>query len=298
MTTAAFCSVLVLATAVSDADEPRRATSQSSITISTQSSSSVDENGERKTTKGGRVTITGPDGKQQEIEFDTDADGRLQLDGINLPAAKLLLQNSASTEPRPMIGVACRPVPELFRKHLKLGVNGVEVRSVAKDLPAAEAGIVSGDIILKADGKNITTQSDLAVVVKESGQRQIVIELLHEGDLKTVTLKPVEKAPSDIDLPGVSGAASVDGQSVFWKNLGPAMMLEIDEHTDEHVKQLLQHARKATENLERDTAEADRKQTEALLRRLQKVEEELRELKQQDEAKSDRKEKQKAAERE
>ena len=237
-----------------------------SITITTQSSTKSVDGGEPQTITSGKVLIVGPDGKQQEIDL-----GEALPEGFKLNVNAMDLFAGGSAEPRPMIGIACRPISKLLRSHLKLGINGVEVTSVAADLPAAAAGIAKGDIIVKADGKNITSQADLAVVVKEAGEREFEIEYLHNGDRKSVTLAAVEKAPTDIVMSDLPAAAPL----MNLNHLGPGMMLDLDENTDKTVQQLMKQARAAAIGFQRNSGQGRNRD---LIKRIEKLEKQLQDL--------------------
>lgn len=75
-------------------------------------------------------------------------------------------------------------------KALGLDNVGVLVRDVAADGPAARAGVMRGDIILKFNGAAIKTFDALVQIVGETKPGQdIALELLRDGKPATVTLK-------------------------------------------------------------------------------------------------------------
>jgi S1-C subfamily serine protease len=67
-----------------------------------------------------------------------------------------------------------------FRELLQ---EGVFIRSVVEDSPAAEAGLSEGDIITAVDGETITTPQDLidAIAAREPGAK-ITLAVLSSGD--------------------------------------------------------------------------------------------------------------------
>ena len=129
---------------------------------------------------------------------------------------------------------------------MKLGINGVVVQGVSDGLPAAEGGIVKGDIIVTANGKNITNQTDLAAVVAEAGEDEFEIELLHEGEKKTVSLKPKMTKPDDIPWIGF-GKDPDQMNRYFYRRVGPGVQLRGHEDMDKQISELMQKARKAAQ---------------------------------------------------
>ena len=71
--------------------------------------------------------------------------------------------------------------PQLFPTR----VGGVNVNSAAR-----EAGIRTGDVILKIDGEKVYRFDEMVEMVKASGGRAMTLEVWREGDTFEVTLKP------------------------------------------------------------------------------------------------------------
>ncbi|MCU0781724.1 MAG: PDZ domain-containing protein [Akkermansiaceae bacterium] len=103
------------------------------------------------------------------------------------------------------LGVGGAPVPELLAVHLNLKPGeGVVVRTLMPDGPAAKAGITENDIIIRVAGQPVTSQEDLAIEVrKHQPGDEIAIDIIHQGKAaaKTATLvvRPdgLEMAPVD-----------------------------------------------------------------------------------------------------
>jgi S1-C subfamily serine protease len=71
-----------------------------------------------------------------------------------------------------------------------IGVErGVLVISVPPGVPAYESGLVDGDVILNADGRDVTSIHDLRQAVAESGDRAVKLDVVRKGKSRQVTLR-------------------------------------------------------------------------------------------------------------
>ena len=89
---------------------------------------------------------------------------------------------------RPRLGVTLEGLTDQMADYLGVpGKKGVIVTSVAEGTPAAAARLKAGDVIVRADNKEIDSPDDLARIVgeKDSGQR---LELKVIRDKKEMTL--------------------------------------------------------------------------------------------------------------
>ncbi len=85
---------------------------------------------------------------------------------------------------RAQMGVTIQDLNDDLKKHLKLdkAQQGVLISSVAKDSPAEKAGIKSGDVVIKFDGKDVDSVSRLRnLVAFSSFNRKIPVELMRGG---------------------------------------------------------------------------------------------------------------------
>jgi Do/DeqQ family serine protease len=114
-----------------------------------------------------------------------------------------------------------------------LGTNdGVYVDQVSDNSAAAEAGIVKGDVIVGADGKNVTKMAELQEIInsKRPGDK-ITISYLHNKKRvsKTVTIKNLQgntKTVKQADL-NVLGAQVVPVDKDLMKQLGISYGLQV-----------------------------------------------------------------------
>ncbi len=91
---------------------------------------------------------------------------------------------------RGWLGVQIQPVTDDIAKALKIeGPKGAMVSAVVPDSPAAKAGLKSGDVILRWDGKNVDSVRDLVrkVSATKTGAK-VDVELLRDGDQMTVAV--------------------------------------------------------------------------------------------------------------
>lgn len=110
------------------------------------------------------------------------------------------------TQPSYWIGIAGAEVSPELQAQLGLENGGVLVRDLVPNGPAAEGGIKKFDVILRANGKEITQMDDLVDVVAEEGERdaQITFEVMRAGRQETVWVQPAVKPapPGELNQPG------------------------------------------------------------------------------------------------
>lgn len=81
------------------------------------------------------------------------------------------------------LGLGTCPVPGFLGKHIGLAPNtGLLVRTLDPEGPAAKAGFAEDDVLVKVDGKEVTSHGDLADLVraKKPGD-SLKIDYIHEG---------------------------------------------------------------------------------------------------------------------
>jgi len=109
---------------------------------------------------------------------------------INM-AKELLPQLKTGKIVRGWLGVMIQDItPELAKSFGLIRSNGVLVSDVVKDSPADKAGLLSGDVILRFDGKEIENAHKLSQLVAETAPNTLIkIDLLRNGKEKTLSLK-------------------------------------------------------------------------------------------------------------
>lgn len=94
---------------------------------------------------------------------------------------------------KPQLGISCKAIDEASAK-MNDWPMGIYVYAVNKDSAAQKAGIRRGDIIVKADGKKVTTFEELvAEMNKHSAGEEFEITFVREEEEQTVTVTLDEK---------------------------------------------------------------------------------------------------------
>jgi len=92
------------------------------------------------------------------------------------------------------LGIGCAPVPSALRAQLNLPEKqGLLVGAVVLDSPAAKAGIVPDDILLRAGDKPLAAPRDLVRAIAAAKQGKLKIDLLRGGKPKTVEATPAKR---------------------------------------------------------------------------------------------------------
>jgi serine protease Do len=106
---------------------------------------------------------------------------------------------------RGWLGVKIQSISEDIAESLGVPENvGALVAGVTPDSPAAKAGIEAGDVILKFDGKDVTTMRGLPKIVAQTLiGKQAAVEVLRQGQKKTLTVT-VGRLEEEEDKPELS----------------------------------------------------------------------------------------------
>jgi serine protease Do len=88
---------------------------------------------------------------------------------------------SQEPEEKQILNIAVAPVPDQLREQLEVKSGGVYVADVRPG-PAARAGIEQGDVILKLDGKDVTSPEQFATVVKSLPRGKPIAALVKKSE--------------------------------------------------------------------------------------------------------------------
>jgi C-terminal processing protease CtpA/Prc len=93
------------------------------------------------------------------------------------------------------IGVYLQELTSQVKKGLDLKVeNGVLVSGVEEDSPADNAGIEDGDVIVRFNGKSVSSADELRSAVRATSPGKAAkVDVVHDGDTKTLTLTVSER---------------------------------------------------------------------------------------------------------
>lgn len=95
--------------------------------------------------------------------------------------------------------------------------NKVLIVDIAKDAPAAKAGIVAGDQVLSLNGKKIENPEQLISLTKENLGKLVFLEVLTaKGDRKVISLIPRTKYPAGEGAMGVAISTNVIVKRYPW----------------------------------------------------------------------------------
>jgi S1-C subfamily serine protease len=101
---------------------------------------------------------------------------------------------------RAYIGVAGQTAPIPRRHAVVAGVDnkmGALLAQIEPDGPAAQAGLLPGDVVIKLDGVEVNGVDDLIRALdRDRIDRTLEIDVLRMGRLRSVEIHPIERKPS------------------------------------------------------------------------------------------------------
>jgi hypothetical protein len=121
------------------------------------------------------------------------------------------------------LGIGCRPMPPSLRAQLNLPEKqGLLVEAVVPDSPAAKAGIVQHDVLLRASDKPLAEPRDLVRAIEATKQAKLKIDLIHGGKPKTVEATPA-KRPEEARRHAGAAPAPADWETMekWLREMGP-----------------------------------------------------------------------------
>jgi serine protease Do len=136
---------------------------------------------------------------------------------------------------RGFLGVGIQDVDRDLATALKLsGPNGVLLTEVRSGGPAGRAGLLRGDVVVKVDGKPVTSTGQFRNLIASSGaKKKVTLEVMRDG--KALSLG-VELAEVPEDASGASGGPS--GAAPQATNGGALDGVRLEELTPEHRRTL------------------------------------------------------------
>ncbi|MBM3890056.1 MAG: PDZ domain-containing protein [Verrucomicrobia bacterium] len=119
------------------------------------------------------------------------------------------------------IGVTAGPVNEMVRAQLASlpEGQGLMVYNISKESPAVVSGLERFDIIVRADGKPVSTPQDLQDALnRRNFGTQIRLELLHKGAQKQIYVIVLERPEGE---PAVGSGGPGGPRGMFGSNMRP-----------------------------------------------------------------------------
>lgn len=110
------------------------------------------------------------------------------------PAGQPAEAAAPAAQVAPYLGIGSSHVPEVLAAHLGLQAGeGVVIRAIDPDGPAAKAGLVEHDVITKIAGQPVASHADLVKQIqsRKTGD-EISLDVIHQGKAltKSITLVP------------------------------------------------------------------------------------------------------------
>ena len=101
---------------------------------------------------------------------------------------------------RAYIGVSGQTAPIPRRHAVLAGVEnkmGALLAQIEPEAPAAQAGLLPGDVVIKLDGVDVNGVDDLIRVLdRDRIGRTLEIDVLRMGRLRAIDIHPLERKPS------------------------------------------------------------------------------------------------------
>jgi hypothetical protein len=96
------------------------------------------------------------------------------------------------------IGVHCEPVGAALRAHVDVPKTAVVVHEVVENGPAAKAGILVHDILVKAGDEVINSLDGLVTTIQKSDGKELAFTVIRKGSETTISVKPEKRKVSEV----------------------------------------------------------------------------------------------------
>lgn len=172
-------------------------------------------------------------------------------DDAALPKIKLPdVADPAPAEQIAFLGVVSSDIPDMLADHLGLKPSeGIVVRSLVPDGPAAQAGVTIHDVITKVGGKAIGSPADIsAEISNHKPGEKLALDLIHKGKPATVEVtlgtRPAEMADvgaktlDQLDMDGLPKELAERLRGMFENNAG-GMNQQMDKAMRDLQKNML-----------------------------------------------------------
>ena len=199
------------------------------------------------------------------------------------------------------IGLSVEPLDAAQGKKLELPEGqGLTVRAVSPDSPAAKAGIKTDDVIVKAGDRTLKNIQDLIQCVQQAKEKDLVLKIMRDGKKQKIAVKPAKRPTEGVTIFQVEGETKEKsvpgakvrqlpggGMEVTIEEKGEGVQAKAVEKLDaaiaqgslgERIKRQHELAEKAWQAYQKMQKLGDAKKGEAheLLEQIERVERELR----------------------
>jgi len=126
------------------------------------------------------------------------------------------------------------------------GSKGLLVSKVSKDSPAEKAGLKVGDVIFRADGKEVETLSELSrLIQKKDKGDSIKIEFLRDKKKKVIEVEIAEEDDGD----NLFFSKNWEDVSNFWKGYSEKFEKQYKEHIEQYYSEAQKKMKKLSEEI-------------------------------------------------
>ena len=151
------------------------------------------------------------------------------------------------------LGLGLAAADDTLRSQLAIAAdNGLVVTSVEAESPAMKSDVMVNDLLLKLDGKALTTIESLSEQLQAIGDKAVSLELLRRGKPATLTVTPEQHAGSmgaavrhflvsspgqfvDLDV----AATDTNGLSIGFVNPDPNRLVLLNQPKPDFAKQVI-----------------------------------------------------------
>jgi membrane-associated protease RseP (regulator of RpoE activity) len=120
------------------------------------------------------------------------------------------------------IGVTLDEADDTLRSQLRLAAGeGLVVTEVIGDGPAATAGIKPHDVLVKLDGKRLSTVDNINAQIQEIGEKPVALDYIRAGQEQTCEVTPLlSQGATYQTVSGLLGDAVTAQRNVLWSVRG------------------------------------------------------------------------------
>ena len=147
--------------------------------------------------------------------------------------------------------------------------QGLVVKFVAPESPAAKAHIKSDDVILKAGDRAMKTVQDLLQAIEQAKEKDLVLEILRDGKKQKITVKPAKRPAEGVfvlQLEEGKGEKSSSGAKVRQLRGGGLQVIIGEANEGAEGKAAVRSLEAARKELEKTLATAHAKAGERIKR--------------------------------